>query len=135
MELPADNVVVFDGLCRLCSGLVSFIIRRDRAGVFQFASLQSETGKRLVEDRAAGPLAAQTILLLTRERTYMLSDAVLEIARHLDGAWKAAVLFKILPRPARDWAYRLVARNRYRWFGRRESCLIPTPDLRARFLE
>lgn len=134
--LPYD-VVLFDGVCNLCHMSVQFIIDRDRAGRYKFVSLQSERGAELT--RAHGgtvPLGEPESILLIREgRLYSHSGAALRIARHLDGAWSVLWVFLVVPTFIRDAVYRWVARHRYRWFGKEESCRMPTPDLRARFLD
>jgi predicted DCC family thiol-disulfide oxidoreductase YuxK len=129
-------IVLFDGVCNLCNGAVNFIIERDPDGRFAFAALQSEAGRSLLAAhgrRFDGQ--PQTIYLVEDGRLYDRSAAALRIARGLRGAWRAAWALILVPRPLRDLAYRLVARNRYRWFGRTEACRRPTPELRARFLE
>ncbi|CAM4229660.1 MAG: thiol-disulfide oxidoreductase DCC family protein [Paenibacillus macerans] len=131
----SDNhaVVLFDGVCNFCNGSVQFIIRRDRAGYFRFASLQSDAAKSLLAGRAEAP-SLDSIILIENDRVFTESTAVLRIARKLDGIWRGAALFLAVPKPLRDWAYRLFARNRYRWFGKRSECMLPTPEQRQRFL-
>jgi len=126
-----DRIVLFDGVCNLCNGLVRFILARDPAGRFRFASLQSDAARRLLGD--AGP--AETIVLLEAGKWYTKSSAALRIARAMRVPWPILYAFAIVPRPLRDLVYDWVARHRYAWFGRREACLLPTPELRKRFLE
>jgi predicted DCC family thiol-disulfide oxidoreductase YuxK len=126
-------VILFDGVCNLCNGAVRFIIRRDRYGRFRFAPLQSKAAESLLRAAGAGPLP-DSMVLIADGRLHTQSGAVLRIARGLGGLWPLAYAFMIVPRPLRDWTYRIVARNRYRWFGRRDSCMMPTPELNARFL-
>ncbi|MBF9142304.1 thiol-disulfide oxidoreductase DCC family protein [Hymenobacter properus] len=134
---PSD-VILFDGVCNLCNGFVQFVIRHDAAGRYRFAALQSEAGRGLLAAHGVAPaaLAAEpdSVVLLSDGRFYSHSGAVLRIARGLGGLWQAAALAEVLPRAWRDAAYRFVARHRYRWFGREESCWLPTPELKARFL-
>ncbi|HSG38082.1 MAG TPA: thiol-disulfide oxidoreductase DCC family protein [Thermoanaerobaculia bacterium] len=127
-------IVLFDGVCNLCSGSVQFILQRDPAGKFRFASLQSDHGQRLLTERGIDPKALDSVVVIDGGRLYRESDAALRIARDLKGAWKVLTVFRVIPRPLRDWAYRLIARNRYRWFGKAETCWLPTPELRGRFL-
>lgn len=127
-------IVLFDGVCNLCSGSVQFILRRDPAGTFRFASLQSDLAQSLLTGRGLDPKALDSVVVVEGDRLYRESDAALRIARDLKGAWKALSVFRVVPRPVRDWAYRLIARNRYRWFGKSETCWLPTPELRGRFL-
>ena len=135
-EFPAT--ILFDGVCNLCNGFVQFIIRHDAGGRFRFAALQSDAGRALLAAHGVAPEAIaaepESVLLLSGGRLYSHSTAVLRIARGLGGAWRLAAVGEVLPRPWRDAAYRFVARHRYRWFGRQESCLLPTPELKARFL-
>lgn len=127
-------VVLFDGVCNLCNGSVQFIIRRDPAGRFRFASLQSEAGQALLRRHGLDPEDLFSVILVEDGRVHSRSDAALRIAGGLSGGWRAAGALRVVPRPLRDLVYGLVARNRYRWFGRRDACMIPTPELRARFL-
>ncbi|MDF9842029.1 MULTISPECIES: thiol-disulfide oxidoreductase DCC family protein [unclassified Paenibacillus] len=127
-------VVLIDGVCHLCQGLVRFIIPRDPTGRIKFAPLQSDIGRELLLAAGLEPNRLDTVVLLENGRIYTESSAVLRIAGKLRFPWPAAYLFIIVPRPLRNALYRLVARNRYRWFGRDESCLLPTPDIKRRFL-
>lgn len=129
------EIVLFDGVCNLCNAAVNFIIDRDPQNRFRFAALQSDTGRELLNryPLASGPV--DSVVLIRSNRPYVKSDAALEIARHLGGAWPALAVFKIFPRFFRDWVYDLIAKNRYRLFGKQDACRIPTPELKARFLE
>lgn len=126
-------VVYFDGLCGLCDRFVMFVLPRDRNHRFKFAPLQGLTA----QDRLRGRLSEEglkTIVLEDAGTLRVRSDAVLAILSRLGGAWKLAGALRIVPRPIRDAAYDLIARRRYRWFGRREACRLPLPDERDRFL-
>jgi len=112
-------VILFDGVCNLCNAWVLFVIKRDPSGHFAFAPLGGE---------------ADSIILIEKDAIYDQSTAALRIARRLSGAWPLAAAFLIVPKGLRDAVYRLIARNRYRWFGRRDVCMVPTPELKARFL-
>jgi predicted DCC family thiol-disulfide oxidoreductase YuxK len=129
------DVVVFDGVCNLCNTVVQTIIRGDPDGRFQFASLQSEGGRRLLEQHGVNALEPETVVLIRDGRVFTMSDAVLEIVRHMRFPYPLLLIGYMLPRFIRDAFYRVVARNRYRWFGRQDSCMMPTPDLRHRFLD
>jgi predicted DCC family thiol-disulfide oxidoreductase YuxK len=135
MEESAHPILLFDGVCNLCNGSVQFIIRRDPKARFRFASLQSEAGQRYLDELRIDRQAVDSVILIEGDRWSKEGDAALRIARLLPGPWKALTVFRLLPRPLRDRLYRLVARNRYRWFGKRESCWLPTPELRGRFLD
>ena len=134
MDSPPDNLVLFDGVCNLCHASVQFVLRHDRRERFRFASIQSETGRKLLQAHKLAPDAASSFVLLTGGRVLLRSEAALEIARQFGGAWRLLGVFRFVPRSWRDGVYSLVARNRYRWFGRRESCLMPNDRLRERFL-
>jgi predicted DCC family thiol-disulfide oxidoreductase YuxK len=126
-------IILFDGVCSLCSASVQFIIARDPHAVFRFASLQSETGEALREK--FGVPEVDSLVLLEDGRYYTKSSAVLRICRRLAGAWKLFYIFRLVPKPLRDNVYDFVAEHRYEWFGKRGHCLMPTPDIRARFLD
>jgi len=125
-------VLLFDGVCTLCNGFVRFVIERDPAGRFQFAPLQSAAAARLLG--VARPPLPDSLVLLEEGRLFTRSTAALRVARGLRFPWPLVYAFVVVPRPVRDWVYDAVARNRYRWFGRRDVCMVPTPELRSRFL-
>lgn len=133
-EMKGKSVVLIDGVCHLCQGLVRFIIPRDPKGRFLFASLQSEIAAKLLNGAGLESGQLSTVVLLEDGVYYTESAAVLRIARRLRFPWPAAYLFILVPRPLRNALYKFVARNRYRWFGRDEQCLLPTPEIRQRFL-
>lgn len=135
MADPRNPTILFDGVCNLCNGSVQFILRRDPQARFRFASLQSEAGQRLVTQQGLDPQVLSSVILIEDGKVYRESTAALRIARHMTGAWKLLRVFVLVPRPIRDAVYRLIARNRYRWFGKSETCWLPTPELRARFLD
>ncbi len=125
-------VVLFDGVCNLCNAAVTFIIDRDPEAVFRFAPLQSDVGQRLV--RQCGLEGEDTIVLVEHGRCSVRSTAALQIARRLTGGWPLLGAFLAVPAPLRDAAYRFIARNRLAWFGKRDACRMPTPNLQRRFL-
>lgn len=128
------KVILFDGVCNLCNGAVIFIIKRDNYDVFRFAALQSEPGRKLVAELRIDTSKTDSIILVDGDSYYTKSSAALSIARHLSGGYPLLYAFIILPRFIRDPLYELIANNRYRWFGKKESCMIPTPELKAKFL-
>jgi predicted DCC family thiol-disulfide oxidoreductase YuxK len=132
--LENGHLVLFDGMCHLCSASVRFIVRRDRAGRFRFAPLQSDLGRTLCREAGLDADALHALVLLTDGRVLRGADAALEIARHLAGPWRLLRVFKLLPRRLRQWLYDFVARRRYAWFGRRDACMVPSPELRDRFV-
>jgi predicted DCC family thiol-disulfide oxidoreductase YuxK len=131
---PATPVILFDGVCNLCQGWVRFVIARDRRARFRFASLQSNVARTLLAEHPETH-GTDSIVLVDDGRAHMKSTAALRILRELGGAWSALQVFRIVPRPLRDAVYDLVARHRYRWFGRRDACMIPTPEIRSRFID
>ena len=125
--------MLFDGVCNLCNGAVRFVYANDPAGRFRFASLQSPRAAELLAPTGGAP-REESVVLLAYGRRYEASDAALHLALGLRAPWPLAFALILVPRAARDAAYRWVARNRYRWFGRRETCPLPPPGLRERFL-
>ncbi|WP_084783995.1 thiol-disulfide oxidoreductase DCC family protein [Paenibacillus sp. FJAT-26967] len=128
-------VVLFDGVCNLCNSAVMFTIRRDPHGRVRFAALQSDAGQRLLARHDLPAVSFDTFVLVEGNRAYMQSTAGLRVLRRLRYPWPLLYGFIAVPKPLRDAVYRWVARNRYRWFGQREQCMMPTPELRRRFLE
>lgn len=128
------NIVFFDGVCNLCNGAVNFLIDHDAKQRLRFASLQSEAGQAVLQKYGLPPHEYESFLLLKGDRLYQKSDAALEVARLLGGVWRGFYVLKLVPRFMRDAVYSWVASNRYRWFGKNDSCRIPTPELRERFV-
>jgi predicted DCC family thiol-disulfide oxidoreductase YuxK len=134
--IPAAGIVLFDGHCNFCSGVVNFLIDRDPPGRLKFAALQSETGRRLLAEHGLPmPDEPDTMVFIEGGRALIRSDAALATTKYLRGLWPLARVGSLVPRFLRDPVYKLVARNRYRWFGRTEACRVPTPAIRARFLD
>lgn len=127
-------IVLFDGVCNFCDGSVRFMIARDRSGYFRFAARQSETGERLMNEYGIDPDATDSVILIEDGKAYAHSSAALRIARKLDSLWPALYAFVIVPRPLRDAAYKLFARYRYQMFGKKDECMLPSPEIRARFI-
>jgi predicted DCC family thiol-disulfide oxidoreductase YuxK len=128
-------VILFDGVCNLCNGFVQFVIAHDPAARFQFAALQSDSARRLLARLDGLGGIPDSVVLVESGRVYTRSSAALRIARGLPFPWSLARALIVVPRPLRDWVYDRVARHRYRWFGRKNVCMMPAPDVRARFLE
>jgi len=126
--------ILFDGVCNLCSGFVVFTIKRDPDAKFKFASLQSNEGGNLQKEFGIDPDNIKTMVLVENDNYYLKSDAVLRIFKHLDGMWFILFYLIYIPRPIRNFVYDLVANNRYRWFGKKDVCMLPTPELKKRFL-
>lgn len=130
----AQPLIFFDGVCNLCNGAVRFILKHDKAAVFKFAALQNATATQLLVHVPLPSGANNSILLLEDGKIYTKSTAVLRIARRLAGGWKLLYVFMVVPAFLRDFVYDLIARNRYRIWGKQESCMIPSPELQQRFL-
>jgi predicted DCC family thiol-disulfide oxidoreductase YuxK len=129
-----EAIILFDGICNLCNKSVQFIIKRDSTGYFKFASLQSETGKQLLMQYGISQ-QIDSIIVIENKRVYFKSSAALQICRKLDGFWKYLTILRILPPIFRDFLYDKVASNRYHWFGKRDSCMLPTTEMKKQFLE
>lgn len=130
----AEATILFDGTCNLCNRAVVFVLRRDPKGYFNFAPLQSPAAREILRQRGRDPDRLETISVLTANGVLQRSDAVLEIARRLHRSWPLLWGLRYLPLSLRDALYNWVARNRYRWYGRRESCALPEPGWESRFL-
>jgi predicted DCC family thiol-disulfide oxidoreductase YuxK len=134
MDEPSKNIVLFDGICNLCNGLVRFIIKRDRSGKFKFASLQSEVGQRWLMKFGLAKNEFESFVLIRDEKYFLKSAAALKMLVELGGIWKIFYVFILVPRPVRDFIYDRIAKSRYRIFGKRDVCMIPKPELQERFL-
>lgn len=135
-DVPDDApIVLFDGVCNLCHGFVQFIVPRDTEGRFRFASLQSDVGRELLVDHGLEGHDLDSVVLIEGDDCYVKSGAVIRIAQLLGGVYRLLGPFRYLPRRLRDWVYDLVAEHRYRLFGRKEQCMMPTGNVQERFLE
>lgn len=133
MEL-SQHIILFDGVCNLCNGGVQFIIKKDKKNLFKFAALQSEFGQELLKKHQISTESMDSFVYVYQDSAYTKSTAALKIARELKRGWQFFYVFIIIPSFIRNWFYDWVAKNRYKWFGKKESCMIPTPGLKARFL-
>ncbi|MGW9686353.1 thiol-disulfide oxidoreductase DCC family protein [Flagellimonas sp. 2504JD1-5] len=134
-DIESKKIILFDGVCNLCNGAVQFIIKRDKKDVFRYAALQSEVGKQLIAERAIDTSKVDSIILIEPSVAYFTkSDAAIQISQDFGGLWKAMTIFTWIPKIFRDGIYDLIAKNRYKWFGRKDACMIPTPELKAKFL-
>lgn len=127
-------IVLFDGVCNFCNGSVNFIIQHDKACYFKFSPLQSEIGQELMAKHGIDKTETDSVILIEDEKAYTHSTAALRVARKLDGIWSCAYAFRVVPRSLRDFFYKAFAKHRYRLFGRQDKCMLPTPEIRARFL-
>jgi predicted DCC family thiol-disulfide oxidoreductase YuxK len=130
-----NPVILFDGICNLCNNSVQFVIRRDRAKQFRFASLQSEYGKQFLAIHQLPQTDYNSFILFENNTVFTRSTAALKVVRKLNGGWPVLYTLIVVPRFLRDFLYDLIARNRYRWFGKRETCWVPTLELKNLFFD
>ena len=135
LESTARPVIVFDGVCVLCNGWVHFLLRRDHRARYRFAAMQGEAGRALLRQHGLSPDDPLSMLLVDDAVARTDTDAIIAVLTGLGGAWRFAAALRIVPRIARDPLYRWIARNRYRWFGRRDHCPLPDAAHRHRFLD
>jgi predicted DCC family thiol-disulfide oxidoreductase YuxK len=128
-------LVLFDGVCNLCHAAVRWIIAHDREAVFRFASLQSAAAREALGGSGATGLVVDSMVLIDQDGVHLGSEAVLRVARRIGWPWPLAVLCRVLPRGGRDSLYRQIATRRYRWFGRKDRCPVPSEEFAARFLD
>ncbi|HQE33596.1 MAG TPA: thiol-disulfide oxidoreductase DCC family protein [Flavobacterium alvei] len=135
-NLPKNKkIILFDGVCNLCNSAVQFVIRHDKKDVFLFVALQSELGQDILNHIGINPKNIDSIILYEPGIAYYYkSQAAIEIARNLGGFWHFGTIFRIIPTPIANQLYDYVAKNRYKWYGKKESCMMPTPELKSKFL-
>ncbi|WKD86464.1 hypothetical protein KCTC32516_01839 [Polaribacter huanghezhanensis] len=134
--LKNKQLVLFDGVCNFCNASVLKIIKKDTQNIFLFASLQSEIGKEITHHFKIDTKKIDSIVLVVSNTTfYIKSTAALKIAKHFGGFWMLFQIFWILPTAFRDLVYNYIAKNRYKWFGKKESCMLPTPELKSKFID
>ncbi len=134
MKNSNKAIILFDGVCNVCNGFVQFVIKRDPAGYFHFTSLQSETGQQLLKEHNLPTDSMDTVVLIEDGAAYTHSAVPLRVARKLHRLWPLCYIFVIIPTFIRNPIYSFIAKNRYKWFGKKESCMMPTPEIRSRFL-
>lgn len=130
---PDKPLVLFDGVCNLCNASVQFIIEHDPEGKIMFCSLQSERGQAILTHLGMKTDDFDTFIFIEQGKAYTRSSGILKEVSYFAGWWRFLSIFSIIPKRIRDFFYNIVAQNRYRWFGKKESCWIPTPELKARF--
>ena len=128
-------VLLFDGVCNLCTGSVQFILKRDRSRKLKFASLQSEFGIAMLQSLHLPEDHASSLVLIEHGKVYVKSDAALRVSKHLNGMWPIFSVFLIVPSFIINYVYDIVGRNRYKWFGKKDECWMPDPEVEARFIE
>ena len=129
------HILLFDGVCNLCNGIVQFTIKRDPKGKFKFASLQSDAAQLLLKKFGLSTDDFDSFVLVDGNKYFLKSSAGLQVLKELGGVWKLFYVFIIIPRPIRDFIYNIIAKTRYRIFGKRDQCMVPTEDIKQRFLE
>ena len=136
MYIPSDKkIILFDGVCNLCNGFVKFVIKYDKKDIFRFVALQSDLGIEIIKSVGFDNKNIDSVILFESNTLVEIkSNAALKILKSLGGFWQMTVLLKIFPRFFRDFVYDIIARNRYKWLGRRESCMIPSEEIKAKFL-
>ncbi len=132
--MNSKPIILFDGICNLCDGAVQFIIRHDPNKKFLFTSLQSEAGQNLLKEYQSPVANFNSFILIQEGKIYDKSTGALKVARQIKGAWSWLYIFIIIPKFIRDAIYSLIAQNRYKWFGKKDTCMLPTSELKARFL-
>jgi len=136
--LPLNHsvpIVLFDGVCNLCNASVDLILKYDKKKTMKFASLQSNIGAQLILKYKLNQIGLTTIVFIDSGKAYTHSTAILKIAGHMGGLWPAAAIFFIFPKFFRDYIYKIISKNRYRWFGKRDTCRLPSSAERKRFIE
>lgn len=130
-----ERVILFDGVCNLCNNTVQFVIKHDTGGKFKFAALQSDYAKETLKNQSLDSASLSSIVLIDEAKVYTKSTAALRIAKYLNNGLPFLYHLILLPKFLRDGVYDIIAKNRYKWFGQQENCMIPTPDLKNRFLD
>ena len=135
-QLPEHSkIILFDGVCNLCNGAIQFVIKRDKKNQFRYTSLQGELGKKLLKERNIDPAKIDSIILIDPNTAfYVKSTAALQISKGLSGLWPLMSVFLILPTSLSNLVYDFIAKNRYKWFGKEENCMVPTKEQRELFL-
>ncbi len=132
--MSQQSIILFDGICNLCNAAVQFVIKRDTSNQFLFASFQSGEGEKILAENNFHDNNMNSFILVENNKIYERSTAVLKVTKKLKGLWPMLYGFIIVPKFLRDGVYSFIAKNRYQWFGKKDECMIPTPELRAKFL-
>ncbi len=133
--MKEESIILFDGICNLCNGSVQYVLKHDKKKMFRFASLQSDSGQQLLKKYKLPYDNFNSFVLLQNEKAYLKSTAALMVAKQLGGVTQILYAFIIVPTFIRDAVYNLISKNRYKWFGKKESCMVPTTELQSRFLK
>jgi len=132
--MPGQPVILFDGVCNFCNGMVNFVIKRDKNAALKFSTLQSEIGQNLLTANNFQDPDLRSFVFIEKGELYTRSTAALKVCKYMKGLWPLMYGFIIVPKFIRDGIYNWLAKNRYRWFGKKEVCMVPTPELQSRFL-
>lgn len=135
MERMNKAVILYDGICNLCNGTVRFLIKHDKREKLLFASLQSKTGQKLLRQKQFPTENNDSFIIIVNGQALMKSDAALAVSKELGGCFTLFLVLRVIPKFIRDYMYSIVAKNRYKWFGKKNHCMVPTPELKERFLE
>jgi predicted DCC family thiol-disulfide oxidoreductase YuxK len=133
--MAEQPLILFDGVCNLCNGVVRFVIRQDKKGALQFAPLQSAAAQKLLQQMHLPQKDFETFLLIENGKVFQKSSAALQVAKHFKWYWQWLQVFWMVPKPVRDAAYGFVAQHRYQWFGKKDTCMLPDAKLKNRFIE
>jgi len=128
------KIILFDGVCNLCNRSVNFIISKDSKDIFRFATLQSDIGMSLMSQHGINTTKTDSVILIDTNEYHERSSAILQIVKNLSGGYALLYFFIIVPKCIRDWGYDYIAKNRYKWYGKKDSCMVPTPELVSKFL-
>ena len=131
---PNHKIILFDGVCNLCNRSVNFIISKDSKDIFRFATLQSDIGMSLMSQHGINTTKTDSVILIDTNEYHERSSAILQIVKDLSGGYALLYFFIIVPKCIRDWGYDYIAKNRYKWYGKKDSCMVPTPELVSKFL-
>ncbi|MCW5515336.1 thiol-disulfide oxidoreductase DCC family protein [Muriicola sp. Z0-33] len=137
MNIPENKqLILFDGICNLCNNAVQYVIKRDKRNRFCFAPLQGSTGQQFIKERGIDTSKIDSIILVDPNVAYYVkSTAALKIGQQFGGGYRLLAVLEWIPSPFRDWIYDLVAKRRYRWFGKKDACMVPTPELKVKFMD
>lgn len=133
-ETKEHSIILFDGVCNLCNNSINFVIKRDKSNLFKFTALQEAPGIALLKQYGINTLDIDSIILIENGKAFTKSAAALRVAKGLSGGWPVLYGFIIIPKWIRNAVYDYIAKNRYKWYGKKDSCMIPTPDLKNKFL-
>lgn len=129
-----NPIILFDGVCNFCNAIINFVIRQDKKAILRFAALQSEAGQTILKRYGVDWKKNDSFVLIENGKVYDRSTAALKLSNRMRWYWQWTQLFWIFPKFLRDGIYDFIARNRYKWFGKKEECMVPTPEIRQRFL-